>query len=93
VIAGALAWLVGTDVGEDWITDVPTLFAIFAAVGVGISMFAMAATDTEHPPAAGTALGVVAQGFDWDLFVYVITAVVMLVLVHRLFRSRMSDLY
>ena len=32
---------------------------LVAAVGVGISMLAMAGTDTEHPPAAGTVLGLV----------------------------------
>ena len=30
---------------------------LVAAAGVGISMLVMAATDTEHPPAAGTVLG------------------------------------
>jgi CBS-domain-containing membrane protein len=93
LIASVLALLAGTDVGTEWITDVPSLFAVYTAVGVGLCMLAMAATNTEHPPAAGTALGVVAHGFDWELIIFVGTAVIMLVVLHRVFRSRMTNLY
>ena len=93
LVASPLAWAAGTGAGEEWITDVPTLFAIYAAVGVGISMFLMAATNTEHPPAAGTTLGVIGHSFDWDLIVFVATAVVMLSAMHQLLRSRMTNLY
>jgi len=33
------------------------------AVSVGLSMFIMVITDTEHPPAAGTALSIAINGF------------------------------
>jgi CBS-domain-containing membrane protein len=33
------------------------------AFAVGLSIFIMTITDTEHPPAAGTAMGVVIKGF------------------------------
>lgn len=33
------------------------------ALTVGLSIFIMTITDTEHPPAAGTAMGVVVKGF------------------------------
>jgi CBS-domain-containing membrane protein len=33
------------------------------ALTVGLSIFIMTITDTEHPPAAGTAMGVVLKGF------------------------------
>jgi CBS domain-containing membrane protein len=55
-------------------------------------MFVMAATDTEHPPAAGTALGVVAHRFDWGLVLFVTVAVLILAAVHRALRSKMLDL-
>jgi CBS-domain-containing membrane protein len=87
-----LALIAGIDLGTEWIADVPSLFAVYAAVGVGLSMLAMAATNTEPPPAAGTALGVVAHGFDWELIIFVGTAVIMLVALHRVFRSRMTNL-
>jgi CBS domain-containing membrane protein len=93
VIGGVLAWGAGTGVVEEWVTDVPELFALYAAFGVGISIFAMTATNTEHPLAAGTALGIVAHGFDWGLIVFVSTAVAILVAVHWVLRNRLVDLY
>jgi hypothetical protein len=50
-----LALVAGTDLGTEWVADVQSLFTVYAAVGVGRSMLAVAATDTEHPTAAGTA--------------------------------------
>ena len=93
LIASVLAWVADTQIGNDWTTDLPTLFGVYAALGVGASMFAMAATNTEHPPAAGTALGVVAHGFDWDLILFVTTAVIMLTVAHQWLRRYMVDLY
>jgi CBS domain-containing membrane protein len=78
LIGSILVLAAETQIADQWLPDVPRLFAIYAAVGVGASMFAMAATDTEHPAAAGTALGVVAHGFDWNLILFVTTAVIML---------------
>lgn len=48
----------------------PALFGVdqsiaFAAIATGIAMFVMVVTDTEHPPAAGLALGFVLN--EWDL--------------------------
>lgn len=42
----------------------PFLFDVEAALGVSLSIFFMAASDTEHAPAAGTALAMVVQGFS-----------------------------
>jgi uncharacterized oligopeptide transporter (OPT) family protein len=92
IVASGLSVAVGSEIRERLIGDMPVLFAFYAALGVGITMLAMAMTNTEHPPAAGTALGVVAHGFDWGLVFFVATAVVMLVAVHQLLRSRMADL-
>ncbi len=44
-------------IGESLTTTV--VIDVFAAVAVGLSMLSMAATDTEHPAAAGTVLGLV----------------------------------
>ena len=92
IVVNVLSVAVGSEIGERLIGDTPVLFAFYAALGVGITMLAMAITDTEHPPASGTALGVVAHGFDWGLVFFVATVVVMLVAVHRVFRSHMTDL-
>ena len=91
-IGGALAAFTGTPWGQDLVSDVPMLFAVYAAGGVGLSMLAMAATDTEHGPAAGTALGVVAHSFSWALIGFVAASVLVLAAVHGLLRSRLEDL-
>jgi CBS-domain-containing membrane protein len=45
------------------LTSLPVLadhsLVVFAAVATGLAMFVMVVTDTEHPPAAGVALGLV----------------------------------
>jgi CBS-domain-containing membrane protein len=92
-VAAAITGLVGTDVGQRLLGGIGPLFAIEAALAVGLSMFLMAATDTEHPPAAGTALAVVTRGFTWELALFFVISILGLVVVHRLLRSRMRDLY
>ena len=55
---GVLFALFGdTETGRETVRGTAFYFALFAAGSVGLSMFLMAATNTEHPPAAGTALG------------------------------------
>lgn len=48
----------GTPVAQDILGQSSLLINLEAALAVAISIFIMAATDTEHAPAAGTALGV-----------------------------------
>jgi CBS-domain-containing membrane protein len=69
------------------------LFPLSAALSVGASMFVMAATNTEHPPAAGTALGLVFRGFDWHILLFVVFSVTVLVLTHVILRSKLKNLY
>lgn len=72
----------------------PTMFLsdVLYALSVGCAIFLMVVTDTEHPPAAGTALGVVLIGFSLNLLLSIITSIVLLALVHRLLRSSLMDL-
>jgi CBS-domain-containing membrane protein len=62
------------------------------ALAVGISIFVMVVTDTEHPPASGLALGLAITGFSWDVGIAIVTAVVVLSLVHHLCKSMIRDL-
>jgi len=72
-----------------------------AALSVGLAIFLMAITDTEHPPAAGTALGIVAFGptlawsFGWPFWrvvLFVLIFAVTLSLVRYLFRPWLKEL-
>jgi CBS domain-containing membrane protein len=93
LVASPMAVIADTSVGTEWVAEIPAIFALYAAIGVGATMFLMAATNTEHPPAAGTALAIVAHGFGWDLVLFIGTAVLILVAIQRASRSRLIDLY
>lgn len=62
------------------------------SLAVGISIFVMVVTDTEHPPAAGTALGVAITGISLDVFIAVSASIALLSVIHRFFRPYMRDL-
>lgn len=93
VVSTPLALIAESTFGLSVSTAVPYVFGLYAAVGVGLTMFLMASTNTEHPPAAGTALAVVAHGFDWDLVLFMAIAVAILVVIQRAFRHRFINLY
>ncbi len=65
---------------------------MFYALAVGSSMFIMTITNTEHPPAAGTALGMVIAGFSWRVGLGTMTGVVILSAIHRLLKLWLRDL-
>jgi len=62
------------------------------AVAVGISMFLMVMFDLEHPPAAGTALGIAILGAGEGAILSVLTGAVLLALAHYLLRRWLRDL-
>ena len=62
------------------------------SLAVGASIFTMVVTDTEHPPAAGTALGVVITGIRLDVLITVVMSIIILSLIHRLFKPYLRDL-
>ena len=69
-----------------------TLVVVFAAVAVGVAMFTMVVTNTEHPPAAGLALGFVADYWDWRTILFVLGAAALLTLAKRLLKNVLLDL-
>lgn len=52
---------------------------VYGAVAVGVTMFLMVLTNTEHPPAAGVALGLVVQ--EWSPMTVLVTLAGILALV------------
>ena len=69
------------------------LFSILIySLAVGTSIFVMVVTDTEHPPAAGTALGVVMTGISFQVLIVVVMSIVILSAIHRLFKPYLKDL-
>lgn len=70
----------------------PQYSIIMYSLAVGASIFTMVVIDTEHPPAAGTALGVAITGITWEVFVAIIISIILLSLIHVLFRPYIRDL-
>lgn len=65
---------------------------LLCALAVGLAMFLMVLTNTEHPPAAGTALSVAIYGFSIRVVLGVVVGVGVLTVVHWLLRPVLRDL-
>ena len=72
--------------------DKSVFIGIMAALSVGVGIFVMVVTNTEHPPAAGTSLGLVFYGFDWASIVFIILSALLLSLVRVALRPKMINL-
>lgn len=68
------------------------LYVFTGAIAVGMSIFLMCITDTEHAPAAGTALGIVIDGFTWQAVVFVLSCVLALSLARWVLRAKLRNL-
>ena len=62
------------------------------SLAVGTTMLAMVIFDVEHPPAAGTALGVAMTGFSWNIGIAVITSTILLVIIRTVFKPYLKNL-
>ena len=91
--ASAVAFFVEHLAGAQFTGDFSLLFGFYAALAVGLAILLMALTDTEHAPAAGTALAVVAHGVDWQLVVFLVTVVLVLAAVHALLKHRLHSFF
>ncbi len=77
---------------EAFLNDKEILLHLSFALAVGISMLLMAITNSEHPPAAGTALGMASREFDILIFFSIIGAVTLLALMKLFLRPHLQDL-
>ena len=62
------------------------------ALAVGLSIFLMAVTNTEHPPAAGTALGIAAHVWSFQVVLFILLSVIILAVIRAVMKSRLKDL-
>ena len=65
---------------------------VIVALSVGISILGMVATNTEHPPAAGTALGFVVHGWSISAVGFIISGAPALSVVRVILRPRLVNL-
>jgi len=72
--------------------DDRTVRIFFGAAAVGIAMFIMVTTDTEHPPGAAVALGFVLNDWDMSTVTIVMAGIVSISVIKELVRDRLMDL-
>ena len=72
--------------------DEPTSIVFFAALAVGLAIFLMVVTNTEHPPAAGLAMGLVLNEWSPQLILVVLLGIAYLAGMKRLLRRVLIDL-
>ena len=66
VVTGALAaGLLAVSSAESVVQHLTLIGNFMAALAVGLGILVMAASHTDHPSAAGTALGLVIDGWSW----------------------------
>ena len=68
------------------------IFWVAAALSVGLSIFLMTITNTEHPPAAGTAIGIVAHEWSYQTIILIVVYAISLAIIGRLLRGYLKDL-
>lgn len=77
---------------QAFLMDAEVLRNLSYAAAVGAAMLLMAITNSEHPPAAGTALGMASREFDILIFLSIIGAVALLAVMKLAIRPYLRDL-
>lgn len=65
---------------------------VFGALSVGLAIFGMVITDTEHPPAAGLALGLILDEWSFMTIVATFAGIIILSVIRYLLRSMLQNL-
>jgi len=73
-------------------TSEELLLVLSGAVAVGLAIFLMIITNTEHAPAAGTTLGIILQGPTWTAAVFIVASAIGLSLARWLLRGWLRNL-
>ena len=92
LIGGLLSLLLHSALLEPLVEQNSIIFDVMAALSLGLSILLMAVTNTEHPPAAGTALGLIIQGFSWNLVLFVLMSALLMTLIRIVLRPRLTNL-
>ena len=65
---------------------------VFGALSVGLTIFVMVITDTEHPPAAGVALALILNELSYMTIFVAMAGIVSLCIIRYLFKSALRNL-
>ena len=65
---------------------------VFGAMSVGLAIFLMVITDTEHPPAAGLALGLILNEWSFLTIVVVLVGIISLSVIKFILKPVLKNL-
>lgn len=65
---------------------------VFGSLAVGIAIFIMTVTNTEHPPAAGMALGLVLNQWDYMTILFILGAILLLAATKKALKPVLIDM-
>jgi len=65
---------------------------VIGAISVGLAMFIMVISNTEHPPAAALALGIAIEGYTLNMLIFVYGVAITLLLIKWALRKWLIDL-
>ena len=77
---------------ESMSQEVANVRNLAAAIAVGVSIFLMVLTNTEHPPAAGTALGLMIPGWSISAVAFILISAVVLSIIRIILRPKLINL-
>jgi len=89
---GVILWYLCRLLSSSTILSEKFLLIFLGALAVGFSIFVMVVTDTEHAPAAGIALGLVINRWDYLTLIFILSSVSLFFFIKKLLKSKMIDL-
>ena len=92
LVGGVLSYLFSFTFLGTLAVESRLFFDIIAAASVGLSILIMVSTNTEHPPAAGTALGLMFQGFSLNTVAFIMVSALLLCIIRMILRPRLQNL-
>lgn len=94
LLAGTISHLLFINYGIGSIgLSYEAVYILAGALAVGLAIFLMTVTNTEHPPAATTALGIIITGLSYKEALFIMLTTVCLAIARRLLRDRLRNLF
>lgn len=93
LVSGSVCHFIFVDQLAVVLGDRTMLAALTIAMAIALSMFLMAVTNTEHPPAAATSIGLLTAGLSWAPILFVLMFAGLLAIIHYVLRRYLVDLF
>jgi CBS-domain-containing membrane protein len=93
LVSGSICHFLFVDRLSVNINESTVLLAMTFAMAIALAMFLMAVTNTEHPPAAATSIGLLMAGWSWSAILFVLLFAALLAIIHYVLRRYLVNLF